>query len=110
MLDTSPTAQEGYGSFGALESATVPDAQSFFEKYYASGNAVLSVSGDIDVAEATRLIELHFGDVPARPAPARPDFNEPDVTGERREAYVDRPAPPAAVASSWPGANPIHDF
>src|SRR3982751_2370275 len=81
MFDTFPNAHDGYGSFVDLESATVPDAQSFFEKFYASGNAGLSVSGDIDVAEATRLVELHFGDAPARPAPARPDFNEPDVTG-----------------------------
>ena len=76
MFDTFPNAHDGYGSFIDLESATVPDAQSFFERYYASGNAVLAVSGDLDVAEATRLIELHFGDVPARPAPQRPGFDD----------------------------------
>jgi predicted Zn-dependent peptidase len=110
MFDTFPNAHDGYGSFVDLESATVPDAQSFFEKFYASGNAVLAISGDIDVAEATRLVELHFGDVPARPAPARPDFDEPDLTGERREAYTDRLAPLPAVASAWRVPNPIDDF
>jgi len=110
MFDTFPNAHDGYGSFVDLESATVPDAQSFFEKYYAAGNAVLSVSGDIDVSEATKLIERHFGDVPARPAPQRPDFDEPDLTAERREAYVDRLAPLPAVASAWRVPNPIADF
>jgi len=110
MFDTFPNAHDGYGSFVDLESATVPDAQSFFERYYASGNAVLAVSGDLDVIEATRLIEVHFGDVPARPAPQRPDFDEPDLTGERRSAYTDRLAPLPAVASAWRVPDPIGDF
>jgi zinc protease len=110
MFDTFPNAHDGYGSFVDLESATVPDAQSFFEKYYASGNAVLSVSGDIDVAGATRLIEAHFGDVPARSAPARPEFDEPDLAAERRSGYVDRLAPLPAVASAWRVPNPIDEF
>ncbi len=110
MFDTFPNAHDGYGSFVDLESATVEDAQGFFERYYAASNAVLAVSGDIDVAEATRLIEQHFGDVPARPAPPLPDFDEPDLTAERRRAYVDRLAPLPAVASAWRVPDPIGDF
>jgi predicted Zn-dependent peptidase len=110
MFDTFANAHDGYGSFVDLQAATVADAQSFFERYYAAGNAVLAVSGDIDVVGATRLIESHFGDVPARPAPRRPDFDEPDLTAERREAYVDRLAPLPAVASAWRVPNPIDDF
>ncbi|HKS98007.1 MAG TPA: pitrilysin family protein [Rugosimonospora sp.] len=110
MFDTFPNAHDGYGSFVDLESATVADAQSFFERYYAAGNAVLTVSGDIDVATATRLIELHFGDVPQRPGPQRPGFIEPDLTAERRESYVDKLAPLPALASAWRVPNPIDDF
>src|SRR6476661_5932244 len=77
MFDTFPNAHDGYGSFHDLESATVADAADFFAKYYAAGNAVLSVAGDLDVAQATKLVERHFSDVPARPAPTRPAFNEP---------------------------------
>ncbi len=110
MFDTFANAHDGYGSFVDLESATVADAEGFFERYYAAGNAVLAVGGDIDVAEATALVERHFGDVPARPAPRRPDFDEPDLTAERRQAYVDRLAPLPAVASAWRVPNPIDDF
>jgi len=110
MFDTFPNAHDGYGSFVDLESATVQDAQSFFERYYAAGNAVLTVGGDFDVAEATRLVESHFGDVPARPAPQRPDFDEPDLTSERRSSYVDRLAPLPAVACAWRVPNPVTDF
>jgi len=107
MFDTFANAHDGYGSFVDLESATVADAADFFEKYYACGNAVLSVAGDIDADEARTLIEKHFGDVEARPAPARPDFSEPDLTAERREAYTDRLAPLPAVAAAWRIPDPI---
>jgi zinc protease len=110
MFDTFPNAHDGYGSFDDLESATVPEAAEFFNRYYACGNAVLSVSGDLDVAAATALIERHFGDVPARPAPQRPDFDEPDLTAERRSQYTDRLAPLPAVAAAWRVPDPVTDF
>ncbi|MDT5034838.1 MAG: zinc protease [Micromonosporaceae bacterium] len=110
MFDTFPNAHDGYGSFVDLESATVADAEEFFRRYYAVGNAVLTVAGDFDTATATKLIEEHFGDVPPRKAPRRPDFTEPDLTGERRESYVDRLAPMPAVAAAWRVPDPISDL
>ncbi|HEY7176575.1 MAG TPA: pitrilysin family protein [Micromonosporaceae bacterium] len=110
MFDTYPNAHDGYGSFADLESATVADAQDFFRKYYAAGNATLSVSGDFDVDKATTMIEAHFSDVPKRPAPKRPNFDEPDLTAERRDAYVDPHAPLPAYASAWRVPDPIDDF
>jgi zinc protease len=110
MFDTFANAHDGYGSFADLDSATVADAQDFFNRYYAAGNAVLNVTGDIDVAKAAALIEAHFGDVPARPAPVRPDFSEPDLTAERRDAYTDDRAPLPAVAGAWRVPSPIDDF
>jgi predicted Zn-dependent peptidase len=110
MFSTFPNEHDGYGSFGDLESATVGDAEQFFQRYYACGNAVLAVAGDFDVATATALIERHFGDVQARPAPVRPDFDEPDLVGERRDVYTDRLAPLPAVASGWRVPDPIGDF
>ena len=55
---------------------------------------------------ATKLIETHFGDVPNRPAPKRPDFDEPDLTAERRESYTDPLAPLPAFAARLAGAGP----
>jgi zinc protease len=110
MFSTFPNAHDGYGSFADLESATVRDAQDFFDRYYACGNATLAVAGDFDVAEATVMIERHFGDVPARPAPVLPDFDEPDLTAEKRDVYTDRLAPLPAVAAGWRVPDPIGDF
>jgi predicted Zn-dependent peptidase len=110
MFDTFPNAHDGYGSFDDLESATVEDAAGFFERYYAAGNAVLSVCGDLDPETAARMVERHFGDVPARPAPSRPDFAEPALSGERGQSYTDRLAPLPAVAAAWRVPNPITDL
>jgi len=110
MFDTYPNAHDGYGSFADLEAATVEEAREFFQRYYACGNAVLVVAGDFQVEEATRLIEAEFGDVPARPAPPRPDFAEPDLAAERRADYVDKLAPMPAVAAAWRVPDPIDDL
>ncbi|HKQ42667.1 MAG TPA: pitrilysin family protein, partial [Pseudonocardia sp.] len=50
MFRTFPNAHDGYGSFEDLESATLADAEEFFQRYYACGNAVLAVAGDFDLA------------------------------------------------------------
>jgi zinc protease len=110
MFSTFANAHDGYGSFGDLESATVADAQEFFDRYYACGNATLAVAGDFDVAAATAMIVRHFGDVPARPAPAMPEFHEPGLTAEQREVYTDRLAPLPAVAAGYRVPDPIGEF
>lgn len=110
MFDTFANAHDGYGSFVDLESATVADAAEFFDRYYACGNATLSVAGDFELDAARALIEKHFGDVPPRPAPARPDFDEPDLSSEQRESYIDELAPLPAVAAAWRVPNPVTQF
>ncbi|MFK3982987.1 M16 family metallopeptidase [Micromonospora sp. NPDC050397] len=110
MFDTFPNAHDGYGSFDDLESATVDEAADFFDRYYACGNAVLAIGGDLDVAQTRELVERHFGSVSARPAPSRPSFAEPDLTAERRQSYPDRLAPLPAVASAWRVPDPITDL
>lgn len=110
MFDTFPNAHDGYGSFEDLEAASVADAAEFFETYYAAGNAVLAVAGDLDPDQTRVLVERHFGDVPARPAPPRPDFGEPDLTEERRAELLDKLAPLPAVAMAWRVPDPINDL
>ncbi|GGK00782.1 peptidase M16 [Pilimelia anulata] len=110
MFETFPNVHDGYGSFVDLESATVADAEAFFRKYYACGNAVLAVAGDLDVAGCTALVERHFGSVAARPAPALPDFDEPDLTAERRSSYTDPLAPLTMVAAGWRVPDPVADL
>jgi predicted Zn-dependent peptidase len=107
LFDTFPNAHNGYGGFEDLESATTDDAGDFFRRYYAPGNALLTVVGDVDVDEAVQLVEKHFADIEKRRTPKRPSFSEPPLAGERREQHHDPHAPLPAVALGYRVPDPI---
>jgi predicted Zn-dependent peptidase len=107
LFDTFANAHNGYGGFEDLEKATVEDAQDFFDRYYPPANAVLAVGGDFDEDDALSLIEKHFGDIPARPAPQRPSFAEPPLSETRRSTHDDPYAPIPAVALGYRVPDPL---
>jgi predicted Zn-dependent peptidase len=110
MYDTFPNAHNGYGGFEDLTNATVADASSFFDSYYAPANAVLCVAGDFDPDEASEMIERHFGPIRRRKKPQRPDFGEPPLSSERRDVVVDEIAPIPALAIGYRVVDPAADF
>ena len=55
------------GSMEDLDAATLDDVAAFFRTYYAPNNAVLTVCGSFQPAEARRLVERYFGEFPAGP-------------------------------------------
>jgi predicted Zn-dependent peptidase len=110
LYKTFPNAHNGYGDFTDLESARLDDCAQFFDTYYAPANAVLTVSGDIELARARDLIEKHFGDVPARPAPDRPSFSEPRPSSQLESEHVDPHAPLPALAIGYRMPDPIAEL
>ena len=109
--DYFPYANPTIGSVQDLESGTLEDARSFWESWYGPNNAVLVIVGDFDPAEALRLAEEHFGDIPSRP---RPDWVDPGFPGqseERTEVMYDRLAPLPAFYMTYhipPMRHPDH--
>jgi len=101
LFDSFANSHDGYGSFVDLEAATLDDARSFFDRYYAPANAVLTVAGDVDTDQVLRWVEEHFGDIPGRGVPRRPSFAEPPLTEARWGAVEDPLAPAPAVAMAW---------
>ena len=45
------------------------DVKDFFRIYYAPNNAVLTLVGDLDPAEALAKVKKYFGAIPSQPAP-----------------------------------------
>jgi zinc protease len=101
LFDSFANTHDGYGSFVDLESATLDDAQQFFDRYYAPGNAVLSVVGDVTTEQVREWVDRHFADIPAGMTPKRPSFSEKPIKGERRGVVHDRLAPAPALALAW---------
>ena len=106
LYDSFANTHDGYGSFVDLESATLDDAQSFFDRYYAPGNAVLTVVGDVRTEQVHEWVDRHYGDLPAGKTPKRPSFQEKPLRAERREVVTDPLAPAPAVAMAWGTADP----
>ena len=109
-FESFANTHDGYGSFVDLESSTVEDATDFFSRYYAPGNAVLCIGGDLDVGETEKLVERWFGPVPARDVPPLADTGEPLPTEVRRDTVEDRLAPAPAVAIGWRVPDPVREF
>jgi zinc protease len=110
LYSTFANAHNGYGDFTDLEQATVEDCAAFFDTFYAPGNAVLTIAGDIDVESATELVHKHFGDVPAREVAPRRSFGEPLPTQETRSRHKDPHAPLPAVALGYRLPDPVDDL
>ncbi|HET8583444.1 MAG TPA: pitrilysin family protein [Jatrophihabitans sp.] len=110
LFDTFANSHNGYGGFEDLESATTDDARDFFRRYYAPGNAVLAVAGDLDVDGTLALIDEHFGAIKRRAVPKRPDFGEPPLSGERRDTHHDERAPLPAVAIGYRVPDPVREL
>jgi predicted Zn-dependent peptidase len=79
------------GSMEDLTAASLDDVAQFFATYYTPDNAALTVAGDFDQAEALRLIEKYFGEIPRGSGkPPLPDMSLPSVFGRwKREVVPD---------------------
>ncbi|HEX2073797.1 MAG TPA: pitrilysin family protein [Geodermatophilus sp.] len=109
-FESFANTHDGYGSFVDLESSTVDDAADFFSRYYAPGNAVLCLGGDLDVEETERLVRRWFGPIEARPVPPTPYTGEPSPTTVRTGVVEDPLAPAPAVAIGWRVPDPVGDL
>src|SRR6185312_12166933 len=64
------------GSMSDLNAATVKDVADFFRTYYAPNNAVLTLVGDFDPAEALAKIKKYFAAIPEQAPAPRVDLLE----------------------------------
>jgi predicted Zn-dependent peptidase len=86
------------GSMEHLNAAKLEEFIDFYKTFYVPNNAVLSIAGDINVAETKKLIEDYFGPIPrgTKPIP-RPNVTEPPLGGEVRATIEDNIQLPAVI-------------
>ena len=78
------------GYMDHLSNASYDDVVNFFRRYYAPNNASIVIAGDIDLAEARRLAEKWFADVPAGEPVPTPTATPPVIESTRRIMLEDR--------------------
>jgi len=89
------------GSMEHLTDASLDDVAEFFSTYYTPDNAVLTIAGDFERAEAIRLINEYFA--PIAPGAHRPPLRDMTVTpvfgGTLREVVTDEVALPRLLVA-----------
>jgi zinc protease len=88
---THPYHHSLIGSMEHLSEASLDDVAEFFATWYTPDNAVLTIAGDFDPAEARALVLEYFAPIPRHPSPpSRPDFSVPPrFGGALREVVED---------------------
>ncbi len=84
------------GSMAHLDAAEEKDYKNFYNTFYVPNNAVLSIAGDIDIAQAKKLVKQYFGTIPKGTTPIyRPDIVEPPLSSEVVDTVYDNIQLPA---------------
>src|SRR5688572_419497 len=85
------------GNMEHLRQAAVDELQQFFNTYYVPNNAVLVVSGDIDVNQVKQWVRKYYGWIPKGSQPTRLAPREPEQTEGRRAVIPSNVPLPAVV-------------
>jgi zinc protease len=72
------------GWMSDLQSMTVQDAKSWYERWYAPNNATLVVTGDVDAKQVLALAEKHYGRIAHKEIPFTKAQIEPAQLGIKR--------------------------
>ncbi len=67
-----------------LKRITRDDLWRHYRTYYGPHNAIIVLAGDFETAAMLKLVETHFGSIPAGPLPPPMDIVEPPQQAERR--------------------------
>ena len=71
------------GRHDDVANASLTDVRNFYKKWYVPANATLCIAGDIDPAQAKKLIQKWFGDFPVTQKPAHHPPPTPAITHVR---------------------------
>ncbi|GHB53205.1 M16 family metallopeptidase [Mongoliitalea lutea] len=86
------------GSMEHLDAAQLQEFMDFHKAYYVPNNAVLTIAGDIDYAQAEEWVRAYFEEIPTGPADFyRPNITEPRKTQETRDIVYDNIQIPAII-------------
>ena len=76
-----------------IKNLRVPEAERFYKTFYVPGNITMGIAGDVNPAEAKRLAEKYFGQLPAGPLPPLVTTVEPKQEGPKH-VDVNSPSQP----------------
>lgn len=88
-------------NFEQIETATLEDVRAFYDRFYQPSNAILSLAGALDEAEARRLSEKWFGDIENTQTLGPREYNTATAPLRAPLEHADL-SPDKAVFLVWP--------
>jgi zinc protease len=111
LYKVHPYKSSVIGSMEDLNAAVEEDYQTFYKDFYRPDNAILSIAGDIDIAQTKQLIEVYFKDIPKGKGEIQRKFpQEPPITREVRDTVYDNVQLPALIYAYHIPAQGTKDF
>lgn len=83
-----------------IENTTIEEVKSFFHRYYIPNNAIMSVTGDIQIRQIKTLAEKWFGPIPAGLSYNRNLPTEPRQV-EKRTLHAESEVPLDSIYMAW---------
>jgi zinc protease len=105
---SNPYSWDVIGSVADLRAASDEDVKNFFRQYYAPNNAVLTIAGDFDPAQAKAWVVKYFGGIPRVSSVARPSVSPVTLSSAQRLVYEDRVQVPRLYVQ-WPTVGEKND-
>jgi zinc protease len=109
LFEGTPYAHDALGTRPSFDRTDAALLRAFYERWYASNNAILVIAGDVDPAAALAEARAAFGDIPARPVPEHAAFTVGPVQARTLSLATDFPVGLVALGTRMPGLT-THDF
>ncbi len=111
LYKVHPYKSSVIGSMEDLDAAQEIDYKTFYKDFYRPDNAILSIAGDIDIAQTKQLIDVYFKEIPRGKGDIQRKFpQEPTQTRESRDTVYDNVQLPAVVFAYHIPAQGTKDF
>jgi zinc protease len=102
-----PYSWDVIGSMADLSAASEEDVKSFFRLYYAPNNAILTIVGDFEPAQAKGWVSKYFADIPAGKPITRPTIAPVSLKATTRLVHEDKVQVPRLYIT-WPTVGEKH--
>ncbi|MFO0588937.1 MAG: pitrilysin family protein [Polyangiaceae bacterium] len=97
-----PYEHDAIGTMADLDAAQLDWVKDFHAKHYGPNNAVLTISGDFEAADATALVHKYFDKIPKITVTPFVDAALPEQTSQRTAVIKDEHAHSAGVLYGFP--------
>ncbi|MGE5626273.1 MAG: M16 family metallopeptidase [Bacillota bacterium] len=91
VFEGTPYAYDALGTRPSFDKTTAAALKDFYTRWYAPNNAILVIVGDVDPQAALAKVQELYGDIPAKPLPAKPEVQLQPVQAKTLDLPTDLP-------------------